>query len=67
MCRRNFYMIYMFYTAKLAVANNKKIRFHYVPSSPYSALLTLKNRRLTVFTVPIAISELASPSTVSAK
>ena len=65
-------MIYTFYTANITTtAQNakayKKIRFHYFPSSPYSARLTLKNRRLADFTVPIAISPPLSPSTTSEK
>ena len=65
-------MFYTFYTAKTITAAqiatiNKKIRFHYFPSSPYSARFTLKNRRLADLTVPIAISAPESPSTTSEK
>ena len=65
-------MFYTFYTAKITTAAqiatiNKKIRFHYFPSSPYSARFTLKKRRLADCIVPIAISDLPSPSTTSEK
>ena len=65
-------MFYTFYTAKITTASqiatiNKKIRFHCFSSSPYSARFTLKKRRFGDFDVPIAISDLPSPSTTSEK